>query len=284
LVPLRHGAVAARLWAVGPANLAFSLYEFMGFAGLGPPRDELRELAQSGGLTSVMQRILPYAPSLVLLAGLLGAAVWGACRRAHDETGRSQLIAKVAVIGLIWIATVAVALLAHFPFWGRHLAPSFAFYLGILLVGVAPNRGPTRRMPPVVLSALAVLLFASSLRLRFASEHRKDDYRAAARIALDAVARGESVWWVADPDAAAYYGVKLSESEDHRASIKAMAKSNADRISGRQPPDIIILSKPDAYDAAHAVRDRISASGYQVVKTVKTFSIWQPSGKSASTL
>jgi hypothetical protein len=282
LVPLQRGAVAARLWPVGPANVGFSLYEFMGFAGLGPPRDELRELAQSGGLSSVLRRTLPYAPWQLLLACFLTFSLWGAFRRANDEIGRSQLIAKTAVIGAVWTETVTLAVIAHFPFWGRHLAPSFAFYLGILVVGGASGGRSSGRVPPTIVCVLALLLLASSLRLRFASEHRKDDYRSAARIALDAVARGESVWWVADPDAAAYYGVKFSDIGDGSHSVRSMAKSDADKVSIQQPPGIIILSKPEAYDDAHAVRDKISVAQYEIVKTLKTFSIWEPAAQRQS--
>src|SRR5688572_10918935 len=51
---LARGAGGAKLWNVGFANLAFALYELLGFGGLGPPRNELRELARNNGLNALL--------------------------------------------------------------------------------------------------------------------------------------------------------------------------------------------------------------------------------------
>jgi hypothetical protein len=41
------------------------------------------------------------------------------------------------------------------------------------------------------------------------------------------------------------------------------------------PPDTIILSKPDIYDATGAIRQYASASGFVAARTLEAFTIYE---------
>jgi hypothetical protein len=270
---LRRGAEGARLWSVGAANLAFSLYEFGGFAGLGPPRYEIRELAQNGGISSVLRATLPYAAALGCLAFFLTVSICRGLTASVTPTLRYVARSNAAVVVVAWMATVSLALAAHFPFWGRHLAPTLPFYVVVLTVGAMAGRGPSTRVSSWLIGGLTAILLGSSLCLRFAESHRKDDYRAASAIARNAAARGELVWWAADGDAALYYGINFSTDRESSSGILPLTR--ASNLSGRPVPDTIVLSKPEIYDEAHLIRDLITVAGYKPEVALKSFTVWR---------
>ena len=115
------------MWNVGPANLAFSAYEFLGLAGLGPPRNEIREtiffngihlehLIELGCLSWILA--LGAGVSVLLLLGIGGRRLWHSSSRITAER-------CILTLALNWALLFSASLLAGFPFWGRHLSPCF---------------------------------------------------------------------------------------------------------------------------------------------------------------
>ena len=90
---------------------------------------------------------------------------------------------------------------------------------------------------------------ASSLTLRFSPQHRKDDYRGAARLALAALAEGKVVWWSADyEECAAYYGLKRDLTTPAGGRLIFCPRATAEEFARWPTPDIILESKPDVFD------------------------------------
>jgi hypothetical protein len=271
------GAKGARIWDVGLQNLGFALYEFAGFAGLGPGRDELRELARTGTALGVVHGLAADFIWIVLLSLLL-AAVGVMLRAAWQEGERRRKIAFfAAVVALVGGATLALALVARFPFWGRHLAPVFPFYCALLVLGFDHfQRTSWSAVVRVgVMASLLALLAFSSAQLRWSPRHAKDDYRSAARTALSALRAGDKVWWSADSEAAAYYRLPLSQgsSEPQKATLPPLDRP--ERIAILPVPDMIIISKPDIYDPIGRVSRLITAKQFRPTQHFKAFTVWE---------
>ena len=109
----------------GLGNLAFVLYEFLGFAGLGPPRSELRE-----GLYLYPYRILPYWPWLLI--GVAGMSVVGLLWFYARPNRIARNLAGSLLLGIL-IALV-VSRIAHLRLLGRHVAMFFPMLLILLLL------------------------------------------------------------------------------------------------------------------------------------------------------
>jgi hypothetical protein len=270
------GAKGAKIWDVGLQNLGFALYEFTGFGGLGPGRDELRELARRGGVLGAIDG-LAADPIWIVLLSLLLAAV-GVMLRAAWQRGewRREIAFYAAICALVGGTTFALALMARFPFWGRHLAPVFPFYCALLVLGLGYMQRtywPAMVRVGVVGSLLGLLAF-SSVRLRWSPRHAKDDYRSAAATAVSAVRAGRDVWWSANPEAAAYYGLAVSRTPQ-RGKATLLALATAERIATLPVPEMVIISKPDVYDPAGEVVRLITANRFRPTQRFKAFTVWE---------
>jgi hypothetical protein len=239
----------------GFANLAFSGYEFMGFSGLGPPRDVLRTKQN-------VQLFLDYWPWMVLgltsMVLALAAFLLGLFRQRHG------LLASLPIaLGIGLISFVVAAEAVDFRFWGRHLSaffPLFSFTL-ITALGTVLSIG---RWEPV--ARLAVLLLTlcwliSDARLWALQEYRKDDYRLAAREALEIAEQNDAtIVWAANEAGGSYYGLKFEsprEGINRHGTRAAIVGSNwtRDQVTEfleratSEAPVILALSKPDIYDS-----------------------------------
>jgi hypothetical protein len=270
------GAKGAKLWSVGFSNLLFVAYEFLGFAGLGPGRDALREAARAGGLGAVWSTISPHALLLALLGVLLVLVIWGIWRASRRD--ERLLVGSLAFV-LICVsgAMVLLALLAKFPFWGRHLAPVFPFFCALLVIGLREN---VERLPRALafsaVLALAALTAASSAQLRLSPRHEKDDYRQAAALAGAALARGELVWWSADPRAAEYYRLPVTMDPAARSAALLVYATDVETLRTFTPPALVVASKPDIYDTHAALATLLAERGYRPRQELKAFKLWSP--------
>jgi hypothetical protein len=182
-------------------NLAFVFYEFLGFSGLGPPRNALRSSPQ-------LKTIIPYAGwiSLGVLAclGLIVIICWATAFRSKPV--------KMDLFIAFFVGTafgVAASFIAGHSFWGRHLAALFPFLaLAIIQAMASAYDKPTRMVLGLALGLVAVTWGISDIRLRLLPEYGKDDYRHAAEIALsEARTSNGTLVWAADASTGRYYGV-----------------------------------------------------------------------------
>jgi len=276
LQTVARGAAGARLWDVGFSNIAFAFYEFAGFSGLSPSRNEIRELAQTGGARAILNALTPACLAAVGTLAFTYLLLLRAFRPAVGGPDRRTL----GAIGIVAFASCAslvlLALAARFPFWGRHLAPVFPFFcavtiLAIRSLGVARG-GWGRWVGPV----LAVLLAISAGLLRTQPRHAKDDYRAAVAIAQRTVEENGVVWWCADPDTARYYALPVSREHRSQGPIVFVSGYSPEELVALTPPNLIVLSKPDIFDPKQSLLDYVNQRGYQLQESVNAFRIFSP--------
>jgi len=254
------GSGGAKIWSVGLQNILFSGIEFLGFAGLLPPRQELRELARTGlSQTNELLNLWLFALPTTLLAAAFAVLVFYWFRNPKQTP--HWIFACLAVFSGSAILLFLAALVVGFPFWGRHLAPVFPTF--VAAAGWAFClcwRAPSLTIKISALTLLALLL-ASSLMLRFAPMHAKDNYRYAAALALEAVNEGGTVWWAADPAGANYYGIFPALPNKNVAADKKniilVSNITYEELSHQPHPQMLAVSKQDIYDSKGALQEWI---------------------------
>lgn len=276
LAALSHGATGAKLWEVGFQNVAFACYEFLGFSGLGLSRQEIREAAGAGGVRAVLHS-LPLAsvtPLAALSLTYLVAGV-GVLRGGEDRDRRTlAIIGGVAAFGGGLL--VLLALIVHFPFWGRHLSPVFPFFCGFLVLALRDLGTHRKALAAVTGCILFLLLAVSSLALRTWPRHAKDDYRMAAISAQRAVKSGIIVWWCADQETARYYGLPIIADPENTGPIVLTVGIPAETLAGRPPPGLIVMSKPDLFDGYGVVSSYARKRGYVPEQRMNAFVLLAP--------
>ena len=247
-------------------NLAFAFYELVGAAGLGPGRLEIRQ----HGLAAFRAHgvlLLPLVIGLLLFVGLLVFAL----ARAWKQRSRPAIIAGCIYAIPPTVLLFAFAYSRNFRLLGRHLMPLLPVIIGVFAFGISELRH--RRAALIIFAALVVTWLGSSLSLRFGERHRKDDYRAAARIARRALVQESRVWWSADDAAAAYYGVPIGKSAEGNATrVAGLTRLYLDELPD---PDVIVASKPDIYDPADELGSFLRAHAFNPVQRLPAFTIWR---------
>ena len=255
-------------------NLPFILFELMGFSGLGPGRLAIR----AGGGLGVFR---PWLPGLALY-GALTLAVLAAGRRGLPATisrraGICWAAAFLAVAGFI----IAVGIRVHFRVLGRHCAPVLPLVLFGLGAGLGRllgrDSGWWRRAIGIGFVGLSVI---SSLTLRFSERHAKDDYRSAAALGRESLARGETVWWNADAEAAHVYRLPISDPPGAARMALFLMEPEEGFARDLARPDLILASKPDVYDNHGALAVYLAQNGYRAATNFTAFTAWRrgPSG------
>ena len=285
---LLKGAGASRLASSTPATVSFAAYEMLGLAGIGPGRLELRSL----GLAA----LAPYMPALLVAASPLLMVLVIGLKQARTQLGTRPLLMLVALGLLPVLIVVASGFAMHWRVLGRHLIAALPLLNLLLALGLAAllrtdgRRGQSLRKAVAVLTLLSLVYSACSLR--FASRHNKDDYRAAAALALVAVAQGQRVWWAADVIGARYYGLpgefdvmgeltsvhKPLDCKD-LPGVQPVANASLACLGALSVPDVVVLSKPETFDTGGAIADYLKAGQFSVAQSLPAFTIWRRSSQ-----
>lgn len=277
---LLAGSGGAKIWSVGLQNILFSGIEFLGFAGLLPPRQELRELARTGlSQTNELLNLWLFALPTTLLAAVFAVLAFYWFRNLK-QTPR-WIFACLAVFSGSAILLFLAALVVGFPFWGRHLAPVFpTFVAAVGWVFCLCWRAPSLAIKISSLTLLSLLL-ASSLMLRFDPMHAKDDYRSAAALAQETINKGGTVWWAADQSAAQFYGLATivhdgTQLEAFKTDGAFMANNRDSLYLAALPtPSLVILSKIDVYDINGHLQQWIAENKFMLMRKSSAFNFFQ---------
>lgn len=283
-------------WSVSPANVLFVIYEFLGFQGVGLGRQELRAIIKS---LAPARELLHFIPGLLILGvaylAILATAFksWMTREQRPVPSATCQVAASIKhsvcfplrghsfipvwLMGLgVPIFSAAILLLVAWvlgvPFWGRHLAGSFPFWVVALAITIHwARQGLWRKVGRSAGSALLLLLLASSLLIRFAPFHRHDDYRGAVAEATRVFSGGGVVLWVADHSGGAYYGLPLTgKVSGIRGEIQFPMNQ-----AGSENPDAIIISRPDTFDLRDTATRMIATGAYRKTRMLQAFEIWE---------
>lgn len=289
-----RGTGGNAIWTVSPFNLLFAVCEFLGFQGLAPGRQEIRCIMK--GLEPA-SHLLPFLPGLLILAAsylvLIGAALrsWmtresSAPKHRPPPAGaqalpigqlRSQALVLPWMMGmgvplLSGVILYLVATIAGIPFWGRHLAGAFPFWVLALAITIHWGRQGLWRKPGRLAAwATCGLLVLSSLLIRFASHHAHDDYRGAAAEALRISSQGGIVWWVADHSGGLYYGLPLASTFTDQPGEIQFSMNRSEPGS----PDAIVISRLDIFDSQRTARSLMNSGHYKKSKSLQAFEIWE---------
>jgi hypothetical protein len=205
---ISRGAGGVRSEA-GFGNLAFVFYEFCGFGGLGPPRNDLRATGGAG--------LLAYWPLLTVGCVALISVLTTIAIASHRQIDRDFALS----VAVGFVIAVLACKLAHFRFLGRHLAAfcPFGFIALLMNTRVQGKRGH-RWIAAGALTLLAGAWAISDAR-QLRPSYSKEDYRSATAYALQAARPNEkSILWAADGVAAHYYGLKTEENLNNSAGPK----------------------------------------------------------------
>jgi hypothetical protein len=238
-------------------NIAFVLYEWLGFSGLGPPRNDMR-------VHSSLPTFLPYGgwiavgflscASLALL--LLRSASSPAIRNARtllESSGISLLLLFVA------------ARIMHFGFLGRHVMSLIGVACcSITLMLLAPETKLTRLCGALLMCAWTI----SSARLLYLYSYGKDDLRTAVQMASNT--HLPILWnvnitdpdpgyyncgdplhyaslWFAPPPLRSYDHWKLSTAV-HRLQLGSSKDLNSQVMGLKSGRYVLVKGKPDLAD------------------------------------
>lgn len=284
---LLQGGGASRLASSTLSTVLFTAYEIFGLSGIGPGRLELRSLGLSA--------LFPYALALLAAATVLLVVLGAGLKQAHMQLGGRQLM-LMAALGLFPVVVVVSSGFAmHWRVLGRHLIATLPLLNLLLACGLAhllkaDGRRGQRVRQMLAVSALLFLTY-SSASLRFAPQHRKDDYRAAAAIAKMAIAQRQRVWWAADLIGADYYGLpgefdvmgeltgthKPQDCGD-RPGVLSIVNASKQCLNSLPRPDLVILSKPETFDTNQDITGYLGEQRFVTTQRVPAFTIWQRSG------
>lgn len=258
-----NGAGGARLWTPGIANAGFSVYELLGFAGMGPPRSDLREWLADGSFLGRIRLTMVIGPMVLLgFYGLLlgrGIVSW---RRVRIE---ARVAAWTFAVSLSLLGLAAIG--ANWPFWGRHLSAAFPFLCAACAL-IIPD-GVWGRFVGV---GLVVVLVAGSVNQRLNASYRREDYREASRLTLNEVSKGHMVLWGADQWTGEYYGVKFREDVGG-AGVRLISGA----AFGEMPRqlEMVVLTRPSQFDPDGSIREWMGKRGFRKTAELQGFSIWR---------
>jgi hypothetical protein len=262
-------------------NLVFAMYEFLGFGGLGPPRNLLRQSPN-------FHTLLLYWPGIGLGVLALGIVALAILLNLRESAERRVVFALFVAFTTGLLFTFALSYAAHFRMLGRHIAAFFPLLVLLLLTGLQKEGN----LPRIKLASCVLLLgiawSVSDFRQRLLQSYEKDDYRDAAALAHNALARGEPVLWLADQETAEYYGLRTTEV------LKPVSTATPGRMaaaSGGCPFSwfqqslqdhlavlVVMSDKPDLFDIGGKCRKTLDSLNSVHVASFPAFEAWQVTG------
>ncbi len=248
-------------------NLPFIVYELLGFTGLGPSRLTIR----ADGLRA----FLPWLLWLIVYGVLLGCVLVPGLCYIKTRASRRAILGWVMAFGGVCAFIVVFAMAVRFRVLGRHFAPVFSLSLFALGSGAGIILNGRSWVAKITLAGFVVLSLISSLSLRFNSRHGKDEYRGAALLGVEALQKGEVVWWNADPDGASIYHLKLAERDPSRKGAFFIMNPGKHFEEKLPKPDLVLASKADVYDQNGAVHDYLMRAHYEPTTNLPAFTAWR---------
>jgi len=252
----------------GIGSTLFIFYELFGFAGLGPSRAQLH--------TGDLSTLEPFIPELALYTMVLACLLLAGTKHIIQIAPRCVWSGVVWVLGMAVLLLLGLGVVKHFRVLGRHFAPLLPVLICWMACGIRElwSRGKWARLLVVLFILLNLL---SSVSLRFAGRHIKDDYREAAAVAVAAHARGERVWWCADGWTGRYYGLSLSPMHESAAPGQIWLAVDAleSMLTNQPPADLIVLSKPEIHDKDGLLQAYMAGHRYKLVQTFPVFTLWR---------
>jgi hypothetical protein len=262
-------------------NICYAVYEFVGFGGVGPPRNDLR---QSFSVLTFEPYVLPIMLFGLVIFGVFTVLLLEKRRNGlfHSVIGEPFLMGFVAGLFLFSVMSFVVS----FRFWGRHLLfiyPFVMFFVSRVLVDIFGDANSKHRSLKILLAFFAGFWLYSDFNLRFVEAYQKENYRLAVRTAVELKRPTGAILWVGSPNAAAYYGLdfpELKQPEGWRViqdamDVKNRSKSEVDMIvRENREAVLVVFAKDDLFDREHAWRDYVAVHQPRCSFSGRDFSIY----------
>ncbi|MFG6443425.1 hypothetical protein [Roseateles sp. LKC17W] len=261
------GARASLAASFSVGGLVYGFIELLGAAGLGPSRHDLRTQLR---LADPTQLGMMFAAAVLLACCLLAA--WRGLKGARPRCFAAiSLLLPIAMLA-------AVGLLLHWRVVGRHLSGALPL-LCLAMACFAHKAWQEKQLIARGLAAAMLLaLAASTLAIRVADRHGKDDYRQAAQWARAALQEGKVVLWLANERAIGYYrlaGWTPDGIVDMPAKLIPFTHYPAYKATGAPAPDIVIYSPREGVDPSGLARPLLQTGAYTRTDTAIAFELHQ---------
>src|SRR5262252_1761359 len=274
----------ARMFALGkrPAVLfetniftaLFSFYANLGLLGLGPGMLDLRE--------NGVGALVPFVSIIAFSAILLSLVAIGGLLEIRTQLGSRVMVLLIGCIVLPVLFIFALGLVVHWRVLPRHVIPLAP--LSSLLYAFGLVRWWRSRFVGRAVTLISVIMMGySSLSVRYAPRHAKDDYKHAAELAAIELAHDGRVWWLADLRGVLYYGIPYASNEleppdeRHTPGMQInVSEKSLSFLSAQAPPTLVLLSKPETYDKQNVVSNYLAANKYRLVESFPAFTAWRP--------
>ena len=153
-------------------TVAFVFYELLGLSGWGPGRLELRTAGASA--------LKPFLVFVIPFALLLGVISWNGFKELSSRFTPRRLLAVVLMVAAPLLIIGALGIVTHFRVLGRHATPLLPMLLLVLAFGILRLAQRSPRLGRALAGLFLICCLGSTLMIRFAPRHEKDDYRTAA--------------------------------------------------------------------------------------------------------
>ncbi len=257
----------------GFSNLLFVIYEFFGFLGLGPSRNELREIKLNFNL-SEFALVLLFA---IILAFIFAYVIFNIKKIKSTEKINIKVAIIIFLLGLVLFYVLAK--FAKFQFWGRHLSFLLPFLLLIIKDILILIKNYSKNIFAIFISAIIIFWLISSYNLRFNYNYQKDDYKGAIEYILNKNSN-KLIFYSADPVVGAYYGLAF-DSLKIPGTWKKIKKAlmfetiNATILPIRHKAIIIYANKKDLFDKDLSKINYIKENNFREIYKNKDFIIYE---------
>ncbi|WP_195449231.1 glycosyltransferase family 39 protein [Bacteroides nordii] len=182
----------------GIGNIGYSLYEFIGFGGLGPNKNMIRE---SDDKKVLLLQYIIYMFPLIICYSIIFVSVF--------RKKKKEWILNVFFISflLCFVIFYVVACVIQFRFWGRHLIfiyPLWLIFMGYTLYLFSLNRNMLYK---IVLVVYIFFIFSSSYRILFNNNYKKENIKDIVQQCKKLRLPGEIIYWSEAEDTSLYYNL-----------------------------------------------------------------------------
>jgi hypothetical protein len=253
-------------------TLLFLFYANFGLLGVGPGIIDMR----ANGVGA----LVPFVPIIAFSIILFSLVAIGGLLEIRIMLGMRTIVLLFGCILLPVLFTFALGVVLHWRVLPRHVIPLASLFSLLYAFGLA--WWWRRRSVGRAVALISVIIMGySSLSVRYAPRHAKDDYKHAAELAALELARDGRVWWIADVRGALYYGIPYfsDQLEWPQARSNRRVQVVSDRtfsfLSDQEPPTLVLLSKPDTYDQQNVVSNYLSVNQYHLAESFPAFTAWR---------
>lgn len=265
---LKNGAGGTRL-TPDIKNILYILYDFLGYGGIGPPRNVLRANPTLPVHSRYFIAIISVTLFYIVIVGVLIRNL----SKIKDNLPFYVLLGTG--VGMLIFFIFAKSF--DFKFLSRHLIfffPPFLFSFYTLFYDILVSR--SRKLITFVISGMIVIFLYSDINIRFNSDYQKENYKKAIDFTIHE-SGNLNILWIADEHCFQYYtrNKKLVDSK----KIKYLANSSdsnflsiVKRVVNKDHYFIVVLNRKDY---SRSIQNLLVSKSYVKIYKDQDFTIYK---------